>query len=241
VSRSALRAQERRWRRGDLLVITGALVVGTAFAWIVLSVQGLTHELHTANEARDQLARQVQQLGEQPIAGPPGSRGEPGDSVRGPKGDPGEPGSPGESGEPGSAGPSGSPGRPGEAGEVGEDGKPGSPGEPGSDGDPGTDGAPGSDGAPGADGSDGDPGPPGPQGEPGPAGPQGPTGERGEQGPAGPQPSGWTFTYRGATYTCTPDGEGSSHYTCRQTGGEQDPDLPGPLAVGMDPNRRQYP
>jgi hypothetical protein len=72
-------------------------------------------------------------------------------------------------------------------------------------------------------------------------GPAGERGERGEQGPPGPAPSSWTFEYRGATYTCTPDGDGSTRYTCRQTGGDQNPDLPGPLAAGMDPYRRQYP
>ncbi|WP_328336714.1 collagen-like protein [Streptomyces violaceus] len=230
MTRSEIRKEERRWRRGDVLAVAAALLIGGAFAWIMLSVQGLTHELRTANEARDALATQVQRMGESPVAGPPGSRGEPGESVRGPKGDPGEPGDRGESGEPGSPGASGSPGPPGEAGEAGEDGTPGSPGQSGE---------PGSDGAPGADGAAGEAGPPGPQGEPGPAGPQGPTGERGEQGPAGPAPSSWTFEYRGATYECTPDSEGSSQYTCRQTGGDTDPGLPGPLA--LDPARRQYP
>lgn len=225
-------------RRGDLRFTLGAVVALAVLAWVVITMQQLGHDLRTANEARDALASQVQKLGAKPIAGPPGSRGEPGDSVRGPKGDPGEqgePGDPGESGEPGSAGPSGSPGRPGEAGEDGNQGSPGPSGEPGSDG------APGADGAAGADGADGEPGPPGPQGEPGPAGPQGPAGERGEQGPAGPAPASWTFTYRGATYECTPDSDGSTHYTCKQTGGDEDPGLPGPLAAGMDPYRRQYP
>ncbi|GAA0637157.1 hypothetical protein GCM10009535_11830 [Streptomyces thermocarboxydovorans] len=225
VTRAELRKEERRWRRGDILAVTGALVIGGAFAWIVLSVQGLTHELHTANQARDALAAQVQRLGESPVAGPPGSRGEPGQSVRGPKGDPGDPGEPGDSGEPGSPGPSGSPGQPGQAGEDGEPGQPGPPG------------APGSDGEPGANGEAGEPGPQGPQGDPGPAGPQGPAGER---GPAGPPPSGWTFEYRGTTYECTPDGDGSTRYTCRPSDGGGGGGLPLPLAAGLDPHRREY-
>ncbi|WP_220137798.1 collagen-like protein [Streptomyces himalayensis] len=220
-----LRAEERRWRRGDFLAVAGAVLIGAAFAWIVLSIQGLTHELRTANEARDALASQVQQLGEKPVAGPPGSRGEPGESVTGP---PGAKGERGEPGDPGSPGPSGSPGSDGSDGNDGEPGTPGSSGAPGSDG---------------ADGAAGEAGPPGPQGEPGPAGPQGPAGERGEQGPAGPPPSGWTFEYRGATYECTPDGDGSTHYTCSQTsgGGDDDGGLPGLLSAGLDPTRRQYP
>lgn len=240
---TGLRKKRRQLRlpRAEWLIGLTALLVVAFLGWLAIQVVLLSNDLRTANHARDALASQVERLGARPVAGPPGSRGEPGESVRGPKGDPGEPGEPGESGEPGSAGPSGSPGRPGEAG---EDGKDGTPGAPGPSGEPGTDGAPGSDGAAGADGADGtdgEPGPPGPRGEPGPAGPQGPPGERGEQGPTGPAPSSWTFTYRGATYECTPDGDGSTRYTCRQTGGDDEPDLPGPLAAALDPTRRQYP
>lgn len=233
--RRALRLPRAEW----LIALTAVLVVAF-LGWLAIQVVLLSGDLRTANEARDALATQVERLGGTPIAGPPGSRGEPGESVRGPKGDPGEPGDPGVSGEPGSPGPSGSPGRsgpPGPSGSAGEDGAPGSPG---------ASGAPGSDGAPGADGADGEPGPPGPPGdpgspgEPGPAGPQGPQGERGEPGPAGSPPSSWTFEYRGATYECTPDSDGSTRYTCRQTG-DPGPDLPDPLAAGLDPSRREYP
>ncbi|GAB2718009.1 collagen-like protein [Streptomyces bullii] len=234
---TGLRKKRRPLRlpRAEWLIGLTALAFVVFLGWLAIQVVLLSHDLRTANEARDALASQVQRLGESPVAGPPGSRGEPGESVRGPKGEPGEPGDPGAPGEPGSPGPSGSPGRPGEAGEDGEPGSPGPSGQPGTDG------------APGADGTVGEAGPPGPQGEPGPAGPPGPAGERGEkgepgeQGPAGPPPSGWTFEYRGVTYECTPDSDGSSHYTCRQTGGGDEPDLPGPLAAGMDPHRRQYP
>ncbi|PAZ15694.1 hypothetical protein CLM62_12925 [Streptomyces sp. SA15] len=142
---------------------------------------------------------------------------------------------------PGPRGPEGDPGAPGSPGPSGSRGSDGADGQDGGPGTPGPSGEPGSDGAPGADGAAGEPGPPGPQGEPGPAGPPGPAGEPGEQGPAGPPPSGWTFEYRGATYECTPDGDGSGHYTCRNTSGGEDGDLPGPLAAGLDPTRRQYP
>ncbi|WP_051138103.1 hypothetical protein [Streptomyces canus] len=98
---------------------------------------------------------------------------------------------------------------------------PGPPGPKGDKGDPGK-AAPTitpSPGPSGAAGAAGVPGPQGPQGEPGAdstvPGPQGP---QGEQGPAGPPPSGWTYTDgTGATYECTPDSDGSTHYTCRMT------------------------
>jgi len=96
---------------------------------------------------------------------------------------------------------------------------PGPPGPKGDKGDPGK-AAPTitpSPGASGAAGAVGPAGPAGPQGEPGESvtGPQGPQGERGEAGPA---PSGWTFTDgTGTTQECTPDSDGSTHYTCRAT------------------------
>lgn len=156
MSRAQIRAQERRWRRGDVLAMTAALVLGAAIAWILLSVQGLQHDLRTSNEARDALARQVQSLGEKPVAGPPGSRGEPGQTVVG---------APGPSGPPGPAGPSGkpaptitpSPGPPGPSGPPGADST--VPGPTGSTGPAGQDatGAPGQDGTDGQDGQDGSP------------------------------------------------------------------------------------
>jgi hypothetical protein len=100
---------------------------------------------------------------------------------------------------------------------------PGPPGPKGDKGDPGKAAptitpAPGASGAPGSNGIDGVPGPQGPQGEPGPAGPQGEQGPQGDRGDSGPAPSGWTYTDgAGATYECTPDGDGSTHYTCRTT------------------------
>lgn len=103
------------------------------------------------------------------------------------------------------------PGPPGPKGDKGDTGKTGQPA-------PTITPAPGQPGAPGSDstipGPEGPQGPQGPQGEPG-VGAQGPAGDRGETGPA---PSGWTYTDgAGATYECTPDGDGSTHYTCRMT------------------------
>ncbi|MGV9888403.1 collagen-like protein [Streptomyces sp. NPDC003395] len=189
-----------------------AVALGSAFAWILLNIQALNHELHTANEARDALAAQVQRLGGDPIAGPPGSRGQPGTvGPQGPKGDPGEPGPAGPSGPPG---PSGSPG------ENGKDGSEGTAGEPGTAG---------------ATGPAGPAGPAGPQGEPGPAGPQGEKGEPGERGPAGPAcPNGYSLqapSYDPDALVCRKDGAPQPD----QPGNGQTPQ-----AIALDPNRRQY-
>lgn len=177
MTRSEIRKEERRWRRGDLLAVVAAVILGSAFAWIVLTVQGVNSDLRTANEARDALARQVQALGGKPVGGPPGSRGEPGASVTGP---PGQPGRPGPSGPPGASG------KPGHDGT----GKPGQSGAPGAAGDNGAAGEAG------AAGATGPAGPPGPQGEPGQGerGERGPEGPPGEPGPAGPTcPEGYTL------------------------------------------------
>jgi hypothetical protein len=123
-----------------------------AFFW--WQVSQLSSDLRNSNVARDQLARQVQQLGGTPVAGPPGSRGQPGASVTGP---PGQQGDPGPTGPPG---PSGSPGKTGAAGEDGADGvagvsQTGAPGQAGVAGPPGPQGEPGPAGADGKDGRDG--------------------------------------------------------------------------------------
>ena len=161
-----------------------------------------------------------------PVTGPPGPRGERGPS--GPPGSPGPPGKEGEDGQPGSPGPTGAPGR------DGEDGRDGTPGRDGEDGQPGAAGPPG------PQGERGEPGPPGPQGEPGPPGEQGPPGPRGE---TGPPPAGWSFTYLGVTYECTPDAEGSAHYTCRPRRAPDRQPQPSstPSLAALDPTRRQYP
>jgi hypothetical protein len=100
------------------------------------------------------------------------------------------------------------PGPPGPKGDTGAAGKPAPTITP----------APGVSGQPGSAGSAG---PAGPQGEAGAAGPVGPQGDRGEKGDTGdtgatgPAPSGWTYTDgAGVTYNCTPDSDGSTHYTC---------------------------
>ncbi|WP_244258324.1 collagen-like protein [Streptomyces sp. Tu 2975] len=202
-------------RRRDL-VFTAAVAIGLAgFAFLVITMQGLAHDLRAANEARDQLAAQVQQLGEKPVAGPPGSRGEPGKGIVGPTGQPGETGEPGPTGPPGPVGPTGPTGTPGADG-VGESG------------------------APGQDGTAGEPGPPGPQGEPGPAGPAGP---QGEQGPAGEDGTdGRDGQTCPAGYSLQPAKDDPDALVCRRNGAtapDEQPDVPAPLA--LDPQRRQYP
>ncbi|MFD9150602.1 hypothetical protein ACFWDF_25665, partial [Streptomyces diastaticus] len=122
--RAQLRTEGRRRRRGDLLAALAALALGAAIAWIVISVQGLTRDLAEANIARDRLAAQVEELGATPVAGPPGSRGQPGDEATGP---PGPPGADGRDGSPGPA----MTGRPGKTGPAGADGKDGADGEAG--------------------------------------------------------------------------------------------------------------
>lgn len=144
----------RSWR-GNALAVGGACLAGAAF----LTVQDLSHDLRDANEARDALAVQVQRLGAKPVAGPPGSRGLPGEGIIGPAG---------PQGERGPVGPTGPEGMPGDTGADGV----GEPGEPGT---PGQDGA----------SAVGEPGPTGPQGAPGPAGPPGTDGTNGADGQDG--------------------------------------------------------
>ncbi|MEE1808057.1 hypothetical protein [Streptomyces sp. BE133] len=73
-------------RRTDIAFALGVAVAMAGIAFLVVTMQGLSRDLRTANEARDALARQVERLGESPVAGPPGSRGQPGASVVGPPG-----------------------------------------------------------------------------------------------------------------------------------------------------------
>lgn len=207
---------------GDVRYTFAALAGLAAVLWLVLMVKDLAGDLREANQARDALASQVQEMGGEPVAGPPGSRGEVGPT-----------------GPPGARGPSGPPGPPGPEGDRGKPGPSGSPGESGDDG---------AAGEAGEDGAAGPPGPAGPQGEPGPAGPRGepgPRGPKGERGPTGPPPSSWTFTHDGTTYTCTPASEGSTHYTCQADKPEPSPsptDEGGLLGFpALDPFRRTYP
>lgn len=214
-------------RRGDLLFALGALFALVIFAWVVITLQGFSHELRAANSARDQLATQVQHLGGTPVAGPPGSRGEPGRGLVGPSG---LPGLTGPSGSPGPAGARGDTGSPGKSGEDAV-GKPGPSGSPGS---PGVAGAAGTAGEQGPQGPAGDPGPAGAQGDPGPQGAQGPKGDTGERGPAGPAcPDGYSLQ----TPPADPDG-----LECRRDSAPSDSNTGSttPQAAGLDP-RRQYP
>lgn len=218
-------------RRADVWFALGAVVALAILAWVVITMQQLGNDLRTANDARDALASQVQKLGGKPVAGPPGSRGEPGETVVGPSGSPGPTGPPGPSGQPaptltpspGASGASGEPGKPGAdstvAGPVGPSGQPGAdstiPGPAGPAGPAGQDGADGQDGTDGRDGADGKP------------------------------PASWTFTYLGVTYTCRPVDdfdESDPRYDC-------EPDQPGngggnsdssPQAAALDPRRTQY-
>lgn len=193
MSRAQIRAQERRWRRGDVLAMASAILLGAAIAWILLSVQGLQHDLRTSNEARDKLAAQVESLGGTPVAGPPGSRGEPGQS--------GVVGARGPAGPPGPAGPSGKP-------------------APTITPSPGPTGPAGPSGPPGADSTI--PGPTGPAGQPGQDA-TGAPGQNGSDGEDGSPPSEWTYTDQdGREYRCVPVDDfdpDNPRYRCTQTSG----------------------
>jgi hypothetical protein len=152
-------------RRADVWYAVRAMLAVGAFAFLVLWMQQMSNDLHTANEARDALAHQVQQLGASPVAGPPGSRGDAG-----------------QSGQPG---PSGPPGPTGLTGPVGAQG---------ASGDAGASGTPGATGVPGADGVQGPPGPTGPAGPAGPAGADGQDGKDGADGEDGQAcPTGYSW------------------------------------------------
>jgi hypothetical protein len=220
-TRSLIRAEEQRWRRGDILTVLIAVFLGLAMAWIVLSVQQLRADLQVSNEARDALARQVLELGEKPVAGEPGSRGAAGEPEQGPQGDPGPTG---PSGPPGPRGPSGPPGKDGEDGGDGADG---------------TDGADGVSvtGSPGPAGGTGPAGPPGPQGEPGPAGPQGPAGP---PGPAGEDGRDGQTCPDG--YSLQPPPDDPDALVCRRDGAPSEPDPPSQqngLLLGIAQERRR--
>lgn len=204
MGRAQIRAQERRWRRGDGVAIVAALVLGSAVAWILLSVLSLQSDLRTSNAARDALARQVESLGQTPVGGPPGSRGEPGKTVIGAPGPTGPAGPPGPSGKPAPT-ITPSPGPPGPTGPAGPSGQPGA--DSTVPGPTGPAGPAGQDGAAGTDGQDGQPG------------------KDGADGQDGAPPSEWTYTDEdGRQYRCTPvDGFDPDHprYHCTQTAGPE--------------------
>lgn len=217
MTRAQLRAEERRWRRGDGMAVVGALLLGVVLAWIVLSVQAMGHDLRTERARGDALAAQVEGLGATPVVGPSGSQGEPGASVTGPAG------LPGVTGPSGAPGPSGSPGAPGRTGSSGVAGASGSPGAPG---------------AVGATGPVGPAGPPGVgiQGEPGATGPQGERGEKGDTGATGPAGSSCEDGYSWQTPSWDPDAR-----VCRRDGAPDPSESPSPsVAAGLDPRRLQY-
>jgi hypothetical protein len=213
MTRAQLRAEERRWRRGDVLAVIAALLLGAAVAWIVLSTQSLKDDLSAEREYNRALAQQVRDLGGKPVKGP---QGEPGKSVVGPTGQPGA------QGDAGSPGPSGSPGG---------NGKDGTAGSPGASGAPGPAGSPGAVGAVGPAGPQGDPGPAGPQGEPGPAGADGRDGADGKDGQTCPD------GYSLQTPAYDPDA-----LVCRRDDSDAPPDDSDttPQALALDPRRVQY-
>lgn len=198
-------------RRSDLAFAAVAALGLAGFAFLVITMQGLSQDLRAANEARDALASQVQQLGGKPVAGPPGSRGEPGQSVVGPAGPRGETG---PTGPPGPVGPSGKPGGDGANG-VSATGEPG---------------------APGGTGPTGPAGPQGIQGEPGATGPQGEQGPQGDPGERGPAGASCEDGYSWQTPSYDPDAR-----VCRRDGAPDPGESPSPsMAAGLDPRRMQY-
>ncbi|MFE3400801.1 collagen-like protein [Streptomyces anulatus] len=206
------REHPRPWL-GNLLTLLGALLAGAA----ILTVQDLASDLRAANLARDQLAQQVERLGASPVAGPPGTRGEPGESLVGPSGPPGPPGA---SGPPGKAG-------------VGKDGRDGAAATP----------IPGPSGPSGADSVvPGPTGPAGPAGPPGPAGKDG-VGKDGADGADGRDGADGQTCPDG--YTLQPPPGDPDALVCRRTGAPPAPEdpasTPSPLALALDPTRRQYP
>jgi hypothetical protein len=212
VSNHASPARARRW--ADLRYAVIAVASVALFAAFAIWMQSLSHELRVSNEARDALARQVQSLGEKPVAGPPGSRGEPGQSVTGPQGPRGPAGASGRPAptitpRPGASGASGAPGKPGADSTV-----PGPSGAPGQ----GATGIPGRDGRDGVDGRDGADGKP----------PAGWTFEHG----------GATYTCRPVD-DFDPD---DPHYTCEAPEPSPEPsDSPQqPSSLALDPNRRRW-
>jgi len=115
-------------------------------------------------------------------------------------------------------------------------GPPGPSGSPGASGRPGTPGASGVPGQTGASGAPGAVGPSGPAGPQGPAGPAGPAGKDGADGKDGQTcPDGYSL--QAPSYD--PDA-----LVCRRDGAPQPSDSPSPspssLAVGLDPQRREY-
>lgn len=201
-------SQVQRHRQEDARFAVFAVLVLAGFVLLALWVQGLAQD-------RDALARQVQELGGTPVAGPPGLRGEPGVSVTGPSGPPGEDGRDGVDGKdaptitpsPGATGPRGPQGEPG-ASVTGPSGPPGATG------------------------------PAGPQGVQGVQGERGEKGDTGDVGPAGPPGPNCPDGYSLQAPSYDPDA-----LVCRRDGAP-DPEEPGngngPQAAALDPRRMLY-
>lgn len=217
MSHHHIRAQERRWRRGDAMAFFGAIVLGCVLAWIVFNVRQVSQDLQSANAARDALASQVQRLGGTPVAGPPGSRGEPGKSPRGPRGYPGKDGVDGKAGT-NATGKPGSPGKNGQSGATGKGGTDGQnstvPGPSGGTGPPGQN-ATGAPGQPGKDGKDGVDGKDGSNGRDGPTCPSG--------------------------YSLQPSPSDPDALVCRKDGApaQQDQPTTAPSTAGLVPERKR--
>jgi hypothetical protein len=216
--RPQTRVEARKERkRGDYLSAAAAVLAALVLGAVVTLFVVLSRDLDAANTARDALARQVQNLGGKPVAGPPGSRGESVAGPAGPSGSPGPSGPPGASGKPGGT-PISVPGPTGPAGASGKDGADSTvAGPPGQD----ATGAPGKDGQNGADGHDGAQGPPG------------------DNGKDGSPPVGWSYTDPGGvTYTCAPAADfdpDAPRYTCVPVGGAtEDPAAEGAPGVPSD-------
>jgi hypothetical protein len=87
-------------------------------------------------------------------------------------------------------------------------------------------------------------GPPGPSGPPGAPGKDGRDGTDGKDGANGKPPAGWTFTYNGVTYTCSPVSdfdESNPRYQCTSDQPQPNPSDTkggGLLGMALDPRRR---
>jgi hypothetical protein len=158
-------SQVQRHRRDDAVFAVFAVLVLAGFVLLALWVHGLAQD-------RDALARQVQELGGTPVAGPPGLRGEPGEPGVGVTGPSGPPGVDGRDGVDGVDAPTVTP-SPGPSGPRGLRGEPGVS-VTGPSGSPGATGATGPQGVQGVQGAQGERGEKGDTGEVGPAGPPGP-------------------------------------------------------------------
>ncbi len=146
MTRTEMKQDARRGRKGDVLTVVGAMLLGAVLAFVLVNIQDLHDELRIANQARDALASQVQGLGATPVAGQPGNRGDIGPS--GPAGPVGPVGPTGKTGATGKPGATGTPGPTGASGASGVPGATGASGAAGKDGTDGTDGKNGSSGNP---------------------------------------------------------------------------------------------